>query len=56
MTTGGAVETVTMGRLRGHEITFTAGDIGYKGTVTGNTINGTMTTPNGPLPWAAKRQ
>ena len=29
-----------MGRLRGDEITFTAGDARYKGKVTGNTHRG----------------
>ncbi|MEO7135125.1 MAG: class I SAM-dependent methyltransferase, partial [Vicinamibacterales bacterium] len=47
VTTGGAAATVKMGRLRGDEITFTAGDAGYKGRVTGNSIEGTITTPAG---------
>ena len=45
-----------MGRLRGDEITFTAGDAGYKGKVTGNTIEGTITTPAGTTPWRATRK
>ena len=56
VTTGGAAEAVKMGRLRGDEITFTAGDAGYKGKVTGNTIEGTITTPKGTLPWRADRK
>jgi SAM-dependent methyltransferase len=55
--TGGAPETVKIGRLRGEEITFTAGDITYKGKVTGNTIEGTMTTAKGTTtPWRATKK
>ena len=45
-----------MGRLRGDEITFTAGDAGYTGKVTGNSIEGTITTPTGTSPWRATRK
>jgi len=34
---------LTTGRLRGDEITFTAGDVVYTGRVQGNTISGTVT-------------
>lgn len=52
----GAPDTVQMGRLRGDEITFSAGDVAYKGKVTGNTIEGTMTTAKGTVPWRATRK
>ena len=52
---GGTTEVVKMGRLRGDELTFTAGTATYKGKVTGNTIEGTLTTPKGDLPWRATR-
>ena len=52
---GGKTEAVKMGRLRGDELTFTAGNATYKGKVTGNTIDGTITTPQGSLPWHASR-
>jgi SAM-dependent methyltransferase len=53
---GGSAQTVKMGRLRGEEIKFTADDVTYKGKVTGNTIQGTMTTPKGERPWTATRK
>jgi len=56
VTNGGAPETVKMGRLRGEEITFSSGDVSYKGKVTGNTIEGTMTTAKGTTPWTATRK
>ena len=55
--TGDATETVKIGRLRGDEITFTAGNARYKGKVSGNTIEGTITTPTGATtPWRATRK
>jgi hypothetical protein len=57
ITTGGATETVKMGRLRGEEITFTAAGATYKGRATGNTITGTMTDAKGTTsPWTATRR
>jgi hypothetical protein len=56
LASGGQTETVVMGRLRGDEITFSAGGRNYKGKVSGNTIQGTVTTPKGELAWAATRQ
>jgi len=55
VTTGGKTQAVMMGRLLGSDITFTAGGFAYKGTVTGNTIEGTVTTPTGAIPWRATR-
>ena len=56
VTIAGATEMVKMGRLRGDEITFTAGDAGYRGRVTGNSIEGTITTSSGVAPWRASRK
>jgi len=53
---GAPAETVAMGRLRGEELTFTAGGVTYKGRATGNTIQGTMTTAKGSQPWTAIRK
>jgi SAM-dependent methyltransferase len=43
------------GKLLGNEFTFKAGDFSYKAIVNGNTIEGTVTTPSGPVPWKAQR-
>jgi SAM-dependent methyltransferase len=56
VTTGGASQTVVMGRLRGEELTFTANGMTYKGLAKGNIIEGTITTPSGPIPWKATRR
>lgn len=53
---GGPPQTVVMGRLRGEQITFTANGMTYKGIAKGNTIEGTITTPKGDVPWRATRQ
>jgi hypothetical protein len=53
---GGQSATVVMGRLRGDEITFSAGGNNYRGKVSGNTIQGTVTTPVGESPWTATRK
>ena len=52
---GGAPENIT-GRLRGDEITFTANGNNYRGKVTGNTIQGTVTTAKGEVAWTATRK
>ena len=56
VTTGGATQTVVTGRLRGDELTFKAGNMTYRGKAAGNTIEGTITTPTGDVPWQARRQ
>ncbi|HEX8031361.1 MAG TPA: class I SAM-dependent methyltransferase [Vicinamibacterales bacterium] len=56
VSTGGPPQTVVMGRLRGKEITFTANGMTYKGVAEGNTIEGTVTTPTGAMPWRATRK
>jgi SAM-dependent methyltransferase len=56
LTTGGQTHTVMTGRLKGEEITFTAGGLNYRGTVSGNTIIGTVTMPDSEVPWTATRK
>jgi hypothetical protein len=56
VTAGGPPQTVVMGRMLGDEIKFIAGGLNYKGKAKGNTIEGTVTTPNGEVKWSAKRQ
>ena len=57
VTTGGKIETVTIGKLLGNDISFSAGGFAYKGTVSGNTIEGTITAPKGEIvPWRARKQ
>jgi SAM-dependent methyltransferase len=53
---GGQNHNVERGRLRGNDITFVAGGATYKGTVSGNQITGTVTTPSGEQPWSATKQ
>jgi hypothetical protein len=56
LTTGGKTETISEGRLRGTEITFTAGGAIYKGTVDGDTMKGTFTLNGKTTEWKASRQ
>jgi hypothetical protein len=56
LTIAGQSQTVVMGRLKGEELTFSAGGLSYKGIAKGNTITGTVTTPNGEQPWTATRK
>jgi hypothetical protein len=55
VTIGRSTQTVVTGRLRGEELMFTAGGNAYRGKVSGNTIEGTVTTPKGEMPWRATR-
>jgi precorrin-6B methylase 2 len=43
------------GRLRGNDITFTAGDATYTGKVNGDTMEGTAKTSAGERKWTARR-
>ena len=52
---GGKLSNVQGGRLRGDEITFTAGDARYNGKVSGNRIEGTVTAGGKSAPWTATR-
>jgi hypothetical protein len=47
--------TVSGGRLRGDEITFTSGTARYSGRVSGNTMSGTVTSGGASKPWSATR-
>jgi precorrin-6B methylase 2 len=55
ITTGGKKLTISEGRLRGNEITFTAGGDIYKGVVDGNKIAGTFTSKGTVKIWNANR-
>jgi SAM-dependent methyltransferase len=52
---GGRLSNVQNGRLRGDQISFTAGDARYAGRVSGNTIEGTVTSGGRSAPWTAAR-
>ena len=52
---GGKLSNVQGGRLRGDEISFTAGDARYAGKVNGNRIEGTVTTGGKTAPWITTR-
>jgi hypothetical protein len=56
LASGSQTDTVVMGRLRGDDVTFSAGGNTYKGKVSGNTIQGTVTTAKGEMPWTATRR
>jgi hypothetical protein len=55
LTKGNKTETISEGRLRGTEITFTAGGAVYTGTVDGDTIKGTFTSDGKKVEWKASR-
>lgn len=46
---------LTGARMRGYDITFTAGDRVYSGRVSGQTMAGTVTDADGARPWRATR-
>lgn len=52
---GGKLSNVQLGKLRGDEISFTAGDGRYAGKVSGNRIEGTVTAGGRTSPWVATR-
>jgi hypothetical protein len=52
---GGNTITITSGKMRGDEISFTAGDSQYTGRVVGNTIDGTARSSGGSSNWRATR-
>jgi SAM-dependent methyltransferase len=54
-TKGGSVELANA-RMHGDEIQFTAGGLSYRGRVSGDTMQGTVTTPDGTRPWTATRK
>jgi len=53
--TGAATLAISGGKLRGDEISFTAGGAEYHGRVNGNAIEGTVKTGAGAKPWSASR-
>jgi SAM-dependent methyltransferase len=55
LTTGGAVLPISEGRLRGDQITFTAGSTRYTGLVSGSTIQGTSIGAGTSGQWSATR-
>jgi hypothetical protein len=55
MRSGNIVQPITNGRLRGEEITFTAGDRKFTGRVNGNVIEGTSGSGDKSQTWRATR-
>jgi Methyltransferase domain len=55
LTSGGKLSNVQNGRLRGDQISFTAGDGRYAGKVSGNRIEGTVTAGGKTSPWTATK-
>ena len=54
LTAGGQLTSVT-GKLRGDQLTLTAGTQEYSGVVRGNAIEGTLRASSGTTPWRAAR-
>jgi precorrin-6B methylase 2 len=50
-----ATAPIDNGRVRGDQISFTAGGVQYTGRVNGKTIEGIAKTSNGERPWTATR-
>lgn len=55
VSSGGKLSNVQLGRLRGEDISFTAGEARYAGKVNGNRIDGTVTAAGKTTPWTATR-
>lgn len=55
ITSGGKKETFSDGKIRGDEITFTAGNTVYKGKIRGNIIEGTAENGKSVIKWTATR-
>jgi hypothetical protein len=53
---GDANAPLAQAKLRGEEISFTAGGLAYTGRVKGNVIEGTATSPIGTTVWRATRR
>ncbi|MGE0558354.1 MAG: class I SAM-dependent methyltransferase [Burkholderiales bacterium] len=53
---GGRLSNIQNGRLRGDQFSFTAGGSRYEGKVSGNRIEGTVTTGGKSAPWVATRK
>jgi hypothetical protein len=55
LTTGGSNAVAASGRLKGDEISFTAGGAQYVGRVSGNTMQGTFTSGANTGTWSASK-
>jgi hypothetical protein len=55
LTSGSSAAPVENGRLRGDRLTFSAAGREYAGRVSGDQIDGVMTSPAGERPWRATR-
>jgi SAM-dependent methyltransferase len=55
LTSGGQPVAIQNGRLRGEQITFSAGEVEYTGRVNGDTIEGTSRSTAGQRSWTAQR-
>jgi methyltransferase family protein len=55
LTVNGAPTSIENGRLNGDKLSFVAGGSTYEGRVSGNTIEGTVTTARKTSPWKATR-
>ena len=53
---GGGSQPIANGRLRGDQITFIAGNGNYTGRVSGGTMEGSMTSPQGNNNWRATKR
>jgi len=53
--TGGVSTLVTGGKLRGDQISFSAGGAQYSGRVAGDTITGTVVSGGASREWSAMR-
>ena len=51
----GVATLISNGRLRGDQITFSAGDVQYTGRVNNDTIEGTVTSGGRTTNWQASR-
>jgi hypothetical protein len=56
LTSGGKPAPLVNARLRGDQISFSAGGTDYAGRVNGDTIEGTVKSGDAERPWAASRQ
>ena len=56
ITTGDGTHAIGSPALKGVDLSFIAGGLIYTGKITGNQIEGTMTTPSDQVPWRASRQ
>lgn len=52
---GGNSAKIAQGRMRGDQISFTAGNAQYTGTLNGDSIQGTVTSGNSKSKWSATR-